>query len=244
MDGKRLRGLVGGAFDRRLETGWTPRIEHPFFLNPRLHEEHEKAFGEFLSAAPVALEIGFGKGLFLVGLARALPGWHVVGLEVKVKLVKAALGRIDKAGLSNARILLGDARELLPRYVRPDSLEALFLLFPDPWWKKKHFKRRMLSPEQLREFAGLLRPGGLFLVRSDVPMVLDLTREAACEVDLLEQVASPGMELPITDRERRYIAKEVPYGEVCYRRRIGESDRGAAGSAGGAGSGKPGGETE
>jgi tRNA (guanine-N7-)-methyltransferase len=182
-------------------------------------QAHETALAGFLSEAPVAMEIGFGKGLFLVGLARAYPEWHVVGLEVKRKLVMAALGRIEKAGVTNARILLGDARELLPRYVRPASLEALFLLFPDPWWKKKHYKRRMLSCEQLAEFAGRLRPGGLFLVRSDVPMVLDLTREAAADVPLLETVPSAGMELPITDRERRYLAQGVPYGEICFRRR-------------------------
>jgi len=222
MDGKGLRGLVGGAFERRLLTGWTPHIEHPCFLNPRSIADDEKALAEFLHGAPVAVEIGFGRGLFLVDLARTFPHWRVVGLEVWRKGVLSALKRLDRAGVRNARVMLGDAREMLPLYVRPGALEALFLLFPDPWWKRKHHKRRMLSAELLGNFAKMLRPDGLFLVRSDVPMVLELTREAAVKTGVLCEVTSAGMELPQTDRERRCLEGGVPYGEACFRRRKAE----------------------
>ncbi|MBM4354977.1 MAG: tRNA (guanosine(46)-N7)-methyltransferase TrmB, partial [Deltaproteobacteria bacterium] len=230
-DGKGLRGLVGGAFDRRLETGWTPRIEHPLFLNPRSSAEDAKALRAFLAEPPVAVEIGFGRGLFLVGLARSCPRWRVVGLEVRRKCVLSALTRLDREGLTNARVLLGDARELLPVYVNPGSLEALFLLFPDPWWKRKHHKRRLLSADLLAGLVGLLRPGGLFLVRSDVPMVLELTREAAAGTGFFREVPGAGFELPVTDRERRYLEREVPYGEACFRRMERAAEAGADGEA-------------
>jgi tRNA (guanine-N7-)-methyltransferase len=115
-----------------------------------------------------ALEIGFGGGEHLVAQAAARPLTGFLGAEPFVNGVAKLLAKIDAAGLDNIRVLFGDARPLLRRL--PDrALAAIFVLFPDPWPKKRHFKRRLISPWFLGEAARLLQPGGRLRVASDIP---------------------------------------------------------------------------
>src|SRR5262249_5695829 len=94
---------------------------------------------------PVELEVGSGKGLFLVNEAMKTPGHNFLGIELAKKYAHSAAERIAKKQLTNVRILPGDARIFLAQFVPPSTLRAVHVYFPDPWWKKRHKKRRVFA---------------------------------------------------------------------------------------------------
>ncbi len=94
---------------------------------------------------PVELEVGSGKGLFLANAAKANPGHNFVGVELARKYARLAAERLAKLGISNAKVWPGDARDVLAHRVPDASLHAVHVYFPDPWWKKRHKKRRVFT---------------------------------------------------------------------------------------------------
>ncbi|MBM4321565.1 MAG: hypothetical protein FJ125_16885, partial [Deltaproteobacteria bacterium] len=112
--------------------------------------EHQRQLAEaadFLAAAgpegPLALEIGFGDGSFLYAMARAHPGVRWLGLEVRRRLVEQTRAAARRRGLDNLHVLEGDARVILPALLpQQRRLQQVLILFPDPWWKQRHWKRR------------------------------------------------------------------------------------------------------
>lgn len=122
----------------------------------------------------VWLEIGFGKGEHMAALAAANPDIGFIGCEPFQTGVVGALNHIDEKNLSNIRIHMGDALEVLERL--PDaSLGRVFLLHPDPWPKARHAKRRFVNPGPLDMVARKLRPGGEFRVATDHPIYMEWT---------------------------------------------------------------------
>jgi tRNA (guanine-N7-)-methyltransferase len=114
------------------------------------------------------VEVGCGLGRFLFERAAARPDIRIVGIEIKAKLAHHVEERRKKLGLTNALGLYADARDFLMR-ARPDhSVHRMYLHFPDPWWKKRHAKRRVLDEGFLREVRRLLRPDGTLFVQTDV----------------------------------------------------------------------------
>ena len=116
--------------------------------------------------AQVWLEIGFGAGEHLAEQARRHPEYGFIGSEVFVNGVAALVSQADQLGLRNLRIFDDDARLLLPR-LPTASLSRVFLLFPDPWPKRRHEKRRFVNPANLAALARIMRDGGRFTVASD-----------------------------------------------------------------------------
>jgi len=117
-------------------------------------------------ASATWLEIGFGGGEHLAAQAAAHPDVLVIGAEPFQNGVASALRHIDEQHLANVRIHDGDARALLARL--PDaSLERVFILFPDPWPKTRHHKRRLVQADAVAELARVLRPGGALRFASD-----------------------------------------------------------------------------
>ncbi len=124
------------------------------------------------------LEIGFGGGEHMVHQARENPGIGLIGAEPYINGVAMLLGKIRRAGLTNLRIHPGDARDLFD--VLPDaSISKAFLLYPDPWPKKRHHRRRFVTPEHLAPLARVLKPGAEFRVATDIP---DYVRQTLLEV--------------------------------------------------------------
>jgi len=118
------------------------------------------------AAKEVWLEIGFGGGEHMAAQAALAPDVLILGAEPFQNGVASALRHIDEAGLTNVRVLDGDARELMAHL--PDAcLERVFVLFPDPWPKTRHNKRRIVQAETVAEFARLLKPGGKLRFASD-----------------------------------------------------------------------------
>ena len=114
----------------------------------------------------VWLEIGFGSGEHLAWQAEHQPNAGLIGCEPFINGVASLLGWIETSGLKTIRVHDGDAREVLA-WLPPASIDRIFLLFPDPWPKKRHRKRRLVSPETVAQLARVLRPGGALRFASD-----------------------------------------------------------------------------
>jgi tRNA (guanine-N7-)-methyltransferase len=117
--------------------------------------------------APLELEIGFGNGDYLAARAQQHPEHDFVGIELEWEGVQRALRKIAGAGLTNVRILLGDARPILGRAIPLQSLTRVYALFPCPWPKKHHHKHRLFDQQQLQLINSRLQPNGEFYLLTD-----------------------------------------------------------------------------
>ena len=131
----------------------------------------------FGNANPVEVEVGCGKGLFLLTCALTQPGTNYLGIEIERKYQLFTATRIAKRGLSNVRLVRADARLFLRDCVPSGSLRAVHVYFPDPWWKRKHHKRRVFTPSFAAECARVLKLGGLLRVATDVEDYFELINE-------------------------------------------------------------------
>ena len=126
----------------------------------------------------VWLEVGFGGGEHLVHQAAENPDVGIIGAEPYINGVAMLLGKIRRAGVTNLAVYPGDARDLMD-VLPPASLSKAFLLYPDPWPKARHHRRRFVTPEHLDPLARCLKPGAEFRVATDIP---DYVRQTLEEV--------------------------------------------------------------
>ena len=131
---------------------------------------------------PVWLEIGFGGGEHMVHQAVRNPGVGIIGCEPYINGVAMLLGKLRAAEAGNVAIHPGDVRDLFD-VLPAGSIARAFLLYPDPWPKKRHHRRRFVTPEHLDPLARVLAPGAIFRVATDIP---DYVRQT------LEQVLGRG----------------------------------------------------
>ncbi len=132
----------------------------------------------FPRAEQLWLEIGFGGGEHVVHQAASNPQIGLIGCEPYINGVAMLLGKMRDANVSNLRLHPGDARDLFD-VLRPASLSKVFLLYPDPWPKKKHHRRRFVSAEFLDPLAAVMAPGAELRVATDIE---DYVRQALLEV--------------------------------------------------------------
>jgi len=153
-------GRITEAQTRALEHLW-PKYGIELDAQPL---DLDAAFGRH---APRVVEIGFGNGENIAALAGAHPERDYLGIEVH----RAGVGRLmlaaEGAGLSNLRIICHDAVEVLERQLAPDSLDEILILFPDPWHKKRHHKRRLIQPTFIALAVSRLKRGGLLRLATD-----------------------------------------------------------------------------
>jgi len=172
----------------------------------------EELFGR---TAPFHLEIGSGKGTFLLNEARAHPELNYLGIEWANEFYRYSVDRIRRWGLTNVRILRADARDVIGRFLPDESVAALHVYFPDPWPKKRHHKRRFFTSANLRQVFRCLVKGGklhlatdhadYFVIISDLllrdPQISPLFRK----IDFLTADAAEEGEWVGTNFERKYI---------------------------------------
>ena len=132
----------------------------------------------FGDARPVWLEVGFGGGEHLVHMAARHPEVGIIGCEPFINGVAMLLGKIRAAGVTNLAVHPGDARDMME--VLPEaSVSKAFLNYPDPWPKRRHHRRRFVTPEHLAPLARVMRSGAEFRVATDIP---DYVRQTRIEV--------------------------------------------------------------
>lgn len=117
---------------------------------------------------PVEIEVGFGKGLFLATAAASKPTVNFFGIEIERKCQLYAATRLAKRNSTNVRLACADARALLRDRVAPASVSVVHVYFPDPWWKARHRKRRVFTPEFAHTVGTILKPGGRLSIATDV----------------------------------------------------------------------------
>lgn len=117
-------------------------------------------------AGEVWVELGFGGGEHLAAQAARRPDVLMLGAEPFVNGVASAVRHIHDGGLGNVRLHAGDGRELLAA-LPAGSVQQVFVLFPDPWPKTRHHKRRLINPQVIADLAGVMRPGGLLRFATD-----------------------------------------------------------------------------
>lgn len=165
---------------------------------------------------PVEIEVGFGKGLFLVTAGQANPHTNYLGIEIVRKYQLFTATRLARRKLDNVRVACTDARPFLREGVPSDSVQALHLYFPDPWWKTRHHKRRVFTPEFAQQAWRILRPGGHLLVVTDVPDYAQMVREVVASHTAFTEAEPPAEHEPghdmdyLTNFERKFRQQGKP----------------------------------
>jgi tRNA (guanine-N7-)-methyltransferase len=170
----------------------------------------------FERTQPLEVEVGSGKGLFLAAAARSFPDHNFLGLEIARKYARFAAARLAGHGSSNALMISGDALMLFHQWFPDMSLAAVHVYFPDPWWKKRHKKRRVMNEEFLRDVERTLIPGGRLHFWTDVEEYFRTTLELIAAtvrlegpLPVVERVAEHDLDYR-THFERRTRKSEQP----------------------------------
>ena len=143
------------------------------FTVEQLCEESWRPEALFESSQPLEIEVGSGKGLFMQTVATNCPERNFLGIEIAKKYARFSAHRLAKRELTNAVMAAGDAHRLFREKVPDDSLAAVHVYFPDPWWKARHKKRRVLNEWFAREIERTLRVGGALHFWTDVKEYFD-----------------------------------------------------------------------
>ena len=138
----------------------------------------ELDLGEMFPGKDVWLEVGFGGGEHMVHQAASNRDVGIIGCEPYINGVAMLLGKIRDAAIDNVKVHPGDARDMMD-VLPAQSISKAFLLYPDPWPKKRHHRRRFVTQEHLQPLAEVLKPGAIFRVATDIP---DYVRQTLQEV--------------------------------------------------------------
>ena len=205
----------------------------PYEDAPRLPEGENLSPHDILgtpqasAADGLELEVGPGRGSFLLERLQAKPEVCMVGLEIRLKWASLVDERVKKEGLSDrCRVFAEDIRLALPRMAAA-SCSRVFIHFPDPWWKKRHSKRRLANGGVMDQIARVLQPGGELFVQTDVWGTARAYRDALAGHEAFEPAGDePGVPT-LSDnpyearspREKRSIADGMPVVRMRYRRK-------------------------
>ena len=136
-------------------------------------------------------------------------------------------------GPKNVRVVWGDAKLVAPAVAPPGGFADVYINFPDPWWKKKHTKRRLVDPDFARSLTDLLAPGGAFWVKSDVEAIAEEISAAFAEEPRLDGPVPFGeADLPPSYREARCLSTGLPVHRFRFTRRAAPALEAPAGGAG------------
>ncbi|MCA1826636.1 MAG: tRNA (guanosine(46)-N(7))-methyltransferase TrmB [Myxococcales bacterium] len=157
---------------------------------------------------PLEVEIGPGRGGFALDYAALHPSRRLLVIESRKADCELIRSRAARRGLANLEVFQGDAKLLLPRFFLDRSLAGAHIQFPDPWWKTRHHKRRMVDVELARLLRRLLKPGGVIDFRTDVPAYFREALQTWLEAGFRElPEAAPDV---LSTRERRYAITGQP----------------------------------
>lgn len=188
-----------------------------FGIAPRVSGETPLDFPAiFQNDNPVVLEIGSGKGRFLITSAETTPGVNFVGIEKSLHYYRVIARRLEKRKLSNARVINYDAAAVIARMMADRSVDEIHIYFPDPWPRKREQKRRIIRDEVVEQFRRVLTDAGSGIYVTDHAEYF----EAALPV--LERVFAIERIDPSSDPRTNYEAKYREEGRPIYEVRFGK----------------------
>jgi len=179
------------------------------------------------STQPLHVDIGCGRGQFLLDMARLEPNWNYLGLEIREVLVEDATSITHKLNLTNLHFLFCNVNNSLAPLLKslsPGTLQRVTIQFPDPWFKNRHAKRRLLQPQLVAELATYLASGGIVFLQSDIEgLLLEMRDRFNSHPDFVLQSPEPLQTvnpLPIaTEREQTTLARGEPVYRAIFSRR-------------------------
>jgi len=199
-------GRITSAQQRALEQHW-PRFGVEFAVEPL---ELARVFGR---VAPCTLEIGFGNGEHLLERACAQPQNDFLGVEVHRPGIGHLLLAATAAGVTNLRVIAHDAVDVLRQQLAPGCLSEVQVLFPDPWPKKRHHKRRLVQPDVVALLASRLEPGGRLHLATDWEPYAQQMLELLSACELLANCAGGGGFMDVDTAESRSATRFERRGE-------------------------------
>jgi tRNA (guanine-N7-)-methyltransferase len=170
---------------------------------------------------PVEIDVGCGRGLFLVRASEEHPGVNFLGVEIDYKEGRRGARRLWKRRAPNARVLGGDVQRALDGFVRAHSVAAVHVYFPDPWWKRKHRRRRVFTDEFVDRCARVLQPGGVLHAWTDVAEYFGVILALMDHHPQFEPLPPPAEHAPQHDLDYQtsFERKKRKSGETIYRGR-------------------------
>ena len=184
----------------------------PFYRQSPKPVDIESVFEE--PERPLLLDIGCARGRFLLRMAEADPSWNYLGVEIRHPLVDEANRIASEAGLTNLHYAFCNAMLWLDRLIAgipAGLLQAVTIQFPDPWFKKKHAKRRMVNEEMVDTTARHLAPNGRVFVQTDIEFLAEEMFELFRADARLVETATDGNPFPVkTEREKAVEDKGLP----------------------------------
>ncbi len=227
-DGRRMREVLtysrrGSRFTPQQAAAWEAHHEQ-WVIPDEAVDDEEFAIDRWFGRGPedrdgLIVEIGSGVGEATAALAAQRPSYDVLAIEVWRPGVAATLARLAEAGADNVRLCSVDAVWSLEHLLAPGSVAELWTFFPDPWHKKRHHKRRLVTPSFAALAATRLVPGGTWRLATDwadyaEQMVAVLDAEPAFEGGVVERWG----ERPVTKFERKGVAAGRDITDLAYRR--------------------------
>lgn len=175
--------------------------------------DFERLFG---NRNPVVVEVGPGKGRFLVGSAAAQPDRNFIGIEKSLHYYRVIVRKLERAGLPNARIINYDALPVFSRMIPDHSIAEVHIYFPDPWPRPRERKRRIVRDQMLEQFARVLRPSGVGYYVTDHLEYFDQSVPLLARYFQIEAGEVPEGP-PRTNYEAKYRKAGRPIYQVTFR---------------------------
>ena len=200
------------------------RLRH--HTNPLTYREDQLSVPDWqtvFGGLPNEVDIGIGLGDFLCAYAKLHPEKRVAGLEVREAFCDEARLRLQQQEITNAAVVHVDATRYLDRVLADDSIERAFVSFPDPWFKKRQHKRRLITGDFLSKLHRIMRGGGEFLLQSDNEALVEFMVEAIEASGLFDNQIAPyaTTKAPFseakTERELYYVKRGLPVWRYRYR---------------------------
>lgn len=176
----------------------------------------------FVRNQPVELEVGFGKGAFLMAMAPLHPEINYLGMEIDKGLALYVANRVAKRTYPHVKVAHGDAGRLLAQHLADASLQAIHVYFPDPWWKKKHRKRRVFNEAFAEQAARVIRPGGHLYIATDVAEYYQVMMSIVAQRPefVLEDAGREEASGEVTKPETNFEKKARVEGRPVWRARL------------------------
>lgn len=216
-----------------------PKAEHPtarssaprrsYAHAPRLPEadsyDLRELFVNSAGTSGVDIEVGCARGGFLLERLAHNPEVYLVGFEIQLKAATLAAQKVEQRGFAErCRVFAGDVQAIFPKLL-PQTVQRVFVHFPDPWWKKRHAKRRLAGFELMQQIERILRPEGELFIQTDVEQ---LAQAFAQSISLSNSLVPAHSEPWVSDnpfgaqspREKQATADGLPIHRLWYRKRL------------------------